>query len=207
MSQEKTTLYIGIDVSKESNYVYITNFNQSFNQSFNTHNNVPEAELIETKLLEILPTTEYSNIICVLESTRIYSAYIATYLFASKKLFQYNVLVYCINPKISRNYRASFSDMDKTNPKDSYILVDIARVGRTKTLHPFKGSQKLALQRLTRYRVHLAELLSKRKHTLLLISILKFSEFGKKESTFSSDKWGEYRLVYLGRILFSRRNY
>ncbi|MFA7105697.1 MAG: IS110 family transposase [Candidatus Izemoplasmatales bacterium] len=197
MSQELTTLYIGIDVSKESNFVYITNFNQSFNQSFNTLNNVHGAELIETKLLEILHNVEYSNIICVLESTGIYSAHIATYLSASKKLFQYNVLVYCINPKISRNYRASFSDMDKTDPKDSYILADIARVGRTKTLHPFKGSQKLALQRLTRHRVHLAELLSKEKTYALTNIYLKFSEFGKKDSKFSSDKWGNTAISIL----------
>ncbi|MBU1020294.1 MAG: IS110 family transposase, partial [Firmicutes bacterium] len=86
--------------------------------------------------------------------------------------------------------RASFSDMDKTDPKDSYILADIARVGRTNTLHPFKGSQKLALQRLTRHRVHLAELLAKEKTYALTNIYLKFSEFGKSDSKFASDKWG-----------------
>ena len=197
MSQELSTLYIGIDVSKESNYVYITNFNQSSHQSFNTPNNVRGAELIEAKLLEILPSTECSNIICVLESTGIYSAHIATYLSASEKLFRYNILVYCINPKISKNYRASFSDIDKTDPKDSYILADIARVGRTKELHPFKGSQKLALQRLTRHRVHLAKLLTKEKTYALTNIYLKFSEFGKKDYKFTADKWSNTALSVL----------
>lgn len=197
MTQELSTLYVGIDVSKESNYVYITDFNQSFHQSFNTVNNIHGAELIETKLLEILYDSDYSNITCVLESTGIYSAHIATYLSASEKLFRYNVLVYCINPKISRNYRASFSDMDKTDPKDSYILADIARVGRTKGLTPFKGSQKLALQRLTRHRVHLAELLSKEKTYVLTNIYLKFSEFGKPDAKFTSNNWSNTALSVL----------
>lgn len=197
MSQELSTLYIGIDVSKESNYVYITNFNQSFKKSFKTLNNVHGAESIESNLLEVLSSTECTDIICVLESTGIYSAHIATFLSASEKLFRYNILVYCINPKISKNYRASFSDMDKTDPKDSYILADIARVGRTKDLHPFKGSQKLALQRLTRHRVHLAQLLSREKTYALTNIYLKFSEFGKSDYKFTADKWSNTALSVL----------
>lgn len=197
MSQELSTLYVGIDVSKESNQVYITNFNQSFSSSFNAPNNAHGAELIETKLLDILTDSEYSNVICVLESTGIYSAHIATYLSASEKLFLYNILVYCINPKISKNYRASFSDMDKTDPKDAYILADIARVGRTKLLSPFKGSQKLALQRLTRHRVHLAELLAKEKTYVLTNIYLKFSEFGKNGAKFTANKWSKTALSVL----------
>jgi transposase len=197
MSQELSTLYIGIDVSKESNYTYITNFNQSFHQSFNTENNIHGAQLIESNLIEILDDLDYTDIICVLESTGIYSAHIATYLSASEKLFRYNIFVYCINPKISRNYRASFSDMDKTDPKDSYILADIARVGRTKSMTPFKGSQKLALQRLTRHRVHLAELLAKEKTYVLTNIYLKFSEFGKPGFKFTSDKWSQTAISVL----------
>jgi len=197
VSQNLNTLYIGIDVSKESNYVYITNFNQSFKKSFNTLNNIHGAEMIETKLLEILDGKEYTDIVCVLESTGIYSAHIATYLSNSFALLRYRILVYCINPKISRNYRASFSDMDKTDPKDSYILADIARVGRTKDLHPFKGSQKLALQRLTRHRVHLAELLTKEKTYALTNIYLKFSEFGKSDYTFTANKWSNTALSVL----------
>jgi transposase len=197
MSQELSTLYVGIDVSKESNYTYITNFNQSFHQSFNTKNDMHGAELIESNLLDILDAFDYTDIICVLESTGIYSAHIATYLSASEKLFSYNIFVYCINPKISRNYRASFSDMDKTDPKDSYILADIARVGRTKSMTPFKGSQKLALQRLTRHRVHLAELLAKEKTYVLTNIYLKFSEFGKPDFKFTSNKWSQTAISVL----------
>ncbi len=197
MSLELTTLYVGIDVAKQTNQVYITNFIQSFSKSFNAPNNHHGAEFIETELLEIVTDSPYTNVICVMESTGIYSAHIATYLSASFKLFPYHILVYCINPKISKNYRASFADMDKTDPKDAYILADLARVGRTTSMDPFKGSQKLALQRLTRHHVHLVDLLSKEKNYVLTNIFLKFSEFGNKDSKFTSNTWSKTAISIL----------
>jgi hypothetical protein len=77
--------------------------------------------------------------------------------------------------------------MDKTDPKDAFVLADIARVGRTDDLTPFKGSQRLALERLTRHRLHIAELLTTEKTYALNNVFLKFSEF---ESLFT-DNFGK----------------
>ncbi len=191
------SVYVGIDVSKLSNQVFITDFNQSLSKSFSAPNNNHGAELIETNILHFLENTQFTYIIAVLESTGIYSAHIATYLSASEKLFPYHIEVYCINPKISKNYRASFADMDKTDPKDAFILSDLARVGRTNSMTPFKGSQKLALQRLTRHRVHLVELLTKEKNYVLTNIFLKFSEFGNKDSKFTSNIWSKTAIAIL----------
>jgi transposase len=180
MSKELSTLYVGIDVSKMANQVIMIDFDQTVLRSFSADNNNVGAETIETAILGVLESKALERVIVVLESTGIYSAHIATYLSASKRLLPYGVHVYTINPKIARNYRASFSDMDKTDPKDAFILADIARVGRTKGLTPFRGAQKLALQRLTRHRVHLSESLSKEKTYILGNIFLKFSEYGKK---------------------------
>ena len=191
------SIYVGIDVSKLSNQVFITDFNQSLSKSFSAPNNNHGAELIETNLLKLLHDKEFTHVVVVLESTGIYSAHIATYLSASFELLPYHIEVYCINPKISRNYRSSFSDMDKTDPEDAFILADLARVGRTKSMTPFKGSQKLALQRLTRHRVHLVELLNKEKNYVLTNIFLKFSEFGNKDSKFTSDTFSKTAIAVL----------
>jgi len=191
------SVYVGIDVSKLSNQVFITDFNQSLSKAFSAPNNNHGAELIETNLLSFVKNTQFTHIIAVLESTGIYSTHIATYLSASEKLFPYHIEVYCINPKISKNYRASFADMDKTDPKDAFILSDLARVGRTTSMTPFKGSQKLALQRLTRHRVHLVELLTKEKNYVLTNIFLKFSEFGNKDSKFTSNIWSKTAIAIL----------
>jgi len=191
------SIYVGIDVSKLSNQVFITDFNQSLSKSFSAPNNNHGAELIETNLLNFIRDKEFTHVIVVLESTGIYSAHIATYLSASEKLFPFHIEVYCINPKISKNYRSSFSDMDKTDPKDAFILADLARIGRTNSMTPFKGSQKLALQRLTRHRVHLVELLNKEKNYVLTNIFLKFSEFGNKDSKFTSNTFSKTAIAIL----------
>lgn len=171
------SLFVGIDVSKESNHVYAMNLARDRLLSTHIPNTQDGAAIIESKLLELLHTYELSKTIIMLESTGVYSAHLATYLSNSKRLAVFDSKVYIINPKISKNYRKSFADMDKTDPKDAFILADIARVGRTSELTPFKGAQRLALERLTRHRLHIAELLSTEKVYALNNVFLKFSEF------------------------------
>ena len=174
------SLFVGIDVSKNSNQVYAMNFDQNKLLSFSAPNDSAGASKIEAKLIECLYKNNYEFVVIVLESTGMYSFHIATYLSSSELLANYSVLVYCINPKTSQNYRKSFSEMDKTDPKDSYILADMARVGKVKDLTPVKGPQKLALQRLTRHRKHISEQIVREKLYVLNNIFLKFSAFDRK---------------------------
>lgn len=171
------TLFVGIDVSKDSNHVYAMNLDRKKLLSSNIPNTQDGANQIEVKLLSLINEYKLSKIIIVLESTGVYSAHIATFLSSSKYLAVFDIKVFIINPKISKNYRKSFSDMDKTDPKDAFVLADIARVGRTDGLTPFRGSQRLTLERLTRHRLHIAELLSTEKVYALNNVFLKFSGF------------------------------
>lgn len=70
--------------------------------------------------------------------------------------------VYCLNPKTISNHRKSFVDMDKTDPLDAYVIADFARCGKISS-SPWRGSQFLALKRLTRHRFHLVQLMSREK--------------------------------------------
>lgn len=178
------TLFVGIDVAKLSNHVYALNLNRDQLLSVNIPNTQDGANQIETHILKLLDKHHLTKVIVILESTGVYSGHIATYLSASKFLSVFEIKVYLINPKISKNYRKSFADMDKTDPKDAYILADIARVGRTDELTPFKGGQRLALERLTRHRLHIAEKLSNEKVYALNNVFLKFSNF---ETLFSNN--------------------
>ena len=174
------SLFVGIDVSKNSNQVYAMNFDQKKLLSFSVPNDSEGASKIEAKLIECLYKNNYKKVVIVLESTGMYSFHIATCLSSSELLANYSVLVYCINPKTSQNYRKSFSEMDKTDPKDSYILADMARVGKVDKLTPVKGPQKLALQRLTRHRKHISDQIVREKLYVLNNIFLKFSAFDRK---------------------------
>ena len=58
------------------------------------------------------------------------------------------------------NDQASFNSLDKNDGIDSFVIADFARVGRI-TIKPWRGSQYLALQRLTRHRLHISECIAK----------------------------------------------
>ena len=73
------------------------------------------------------------------------------------------------------NFRKSFIAMDKTDPLDAFIIADFARVGRINS-KPWRGSQFLALQRLTRHRLHLVNCLTREKTYMASNMFLKFSE-------------------------------
>ena len=77
MSEPLTTLYVGIDVSKNSNQVCALNFESKklINSSFK--NNQEGAQELESKLVEPCIKNDLKDIIIVLESTGVYSYHIA----------------------------------------------------------------------------------------------------------------------------------
>ena len=74
---------------------------------------------------------------------------------------------------------------------DSFVIADFARVGRI-SIKPWRGAQYLALQRLTRHRLHITECIAREKTYVLNNIFLKFSEFAmlKKEDHPFSNKYG-----------------
>lgn len=170
-------LYVGIDVSKDSNQVCILNFNQDKLASFSSPNNNDGAIIIEEKIISLIKKHSLKKVIIVLESTGIYSFHISYYLSSNESLVSANTEVFVVNPKSTANYSKVLNQFQKTDPNDAYALADFARAGHTKNLKPFNGSQRLALQRLTRHRKHVVSLLVKEKEYVLTNIFLKFSDY------------------------------
>lgn len=177
-----STLFVGIDVSSSSNYFCAIDFEGNHLLDYSTTNNLPSSELAIEKIFNILQEKEFKSVILVLESTNVFSFHIANLLASNNSLFNFNSKVYVINPKTSSNFRKTYSDMDKTDPKDAFILADMARCGRINQ-QPYKASQLFALQRLTRQRFHLVQTISREKAYMMSNIYLKFSSLytSKKE--------------------------
>ena len=172
-----STLFIGIDVSSRSNVVYAMDFEQNKPLSGSFPNNQPGAEKLEDEIRKcMLAHQNLNTIVATLESTSVYSIHIANFLSSSEVLMPFSPYVYCINPKMTANYRKSFVGLSKTDPLDSFLIADFARVGRVKNCTPWRGSQFLALKRLTRHRLHLAECITREKTYMISNLYLKFSE-------------------------------
>lgn len=90
-----------------------------------------------------------------------------------------------------KQYKKSFNSLDKNDGIDSFVIADFARGGRIHT-EPWRGAQYLALQRLTRHRLHITECIAREKTYMLNNIFLKFSQFAMLDKDVHpfSDKYG-----------------
>lgn len=197
-----STLFIGIDVSLEKNHVTAMDFHEKKYFSTNFKNNIPGSDELVNAITECHEKFQYTHIIIALESTSIYSTHVATYLASNNTLKIFDTRVYILNPKTTKNYRETFVDLQKTDPGDSYLIADYARVGKIKAT-PWKGDQHIALKRLTRHRLHIVELISSEKTYYQSNLFLKFSEFARlkgKDKLFSN-KFGNTAVSIIEELL------
>ena len=170
-------MFVGIDVSSKSNAVCAIDFDQNQYISSSFRNNQLGADDLVKMILECMKThSNLNTIIVALESTSVYSVHIANFLSTSEVLMPYKPYVYCLNPKATANYRKSYIAMQKTDPLDAFLIADFARCGHTKKCVPWRGSQFLALKRLTRHRLHITECITREKTYMVSNLYLKFSE-------------------------------
>jgi transposase len=183
-----STLFVGIDVSSKTNVLCALDFQGNKLLNLEATNNQPGAKFFLDNIIDCLNSNSLKFVVIALESTSFYSTHIANFLSSSKELLFFKPLVYCLNPKTVANYRKSFVDMDKTDPLDAFVIADFARCGRI-TCSPWRGAQFLALQRLTRHRLHLVESGTREKTYMISNIYLKFSELAvldKDEKPFSN---------------------
>ncbi len=169
------TLFVGIDVSSKSNVCTAINFDSELLFTLSVSNNQVGADELKSKLIDTICKHKFKTTIIALESTSFYGVHIANFLSADKELLAFNIYVYCLNPLTIHHYKKSFIGIGKTDPIDAFVIADFARVGRIDS-DPWRGSQHLALQRLTRHRLHLVELITREKTYMLSNIFLKFSE-------------------------------
>ena len=173
-----STLFVGIDIASRIHVISALDFNQDFFIKMKPVQNTQEgAVLLESMIVDVLKENHpFKYVVIAMESTGFYGVHLANHLSASTLLAPFSVRVYCLNPKEVKNYKKSFNDIGKNDGIDSFVIADFARVGRI-SIKPWRGSQYLALQRLTRHRMHITECIAREKTYMLNNIFLKFSEY------------------------------
>ena len=173
-----STLFVGIDIASRIHVISALDFHQEYFIRMKEVPNTQEgAELLESMIVDVLKENhQFKYVVIGMESTSFYGVHLANYLSASELLAPFSVRVYCLNPKEVKNYKKSFNDIGKNDAIDSFVIADFARVGRI-AIKPWRGSQYLALQRLTRHRMHITECIAREKTYMLNNIFLKFSEY------------------------------
>ena len=192
-------LFIGVDVALKGNQFCVMNFDQHIYFNLKFPNNPEGNDMVINKIKDIEDKFFFEKVIIVMESTGMYSFHPACYFSSNEYLNNFHTEVYQINACDFDKYKKSFHDLEKEDGIDAYVLADFARVGRTKGLYPFKGSQDIALQRLTRQRYHICKELVREKTYILTNLYLSFSgliSLNKNEMPFS-DLFGATSSAFL----------
>jgi len=171
-------LFVGLDVHSQTNRVCLMDqAGEPWGRRFSVANNRPGSQLLIVRLLEALRQGAFDSLRLAVEATNWYWLPLFQTLQQDPQLSQWPVALFTFNPRLIARYKETFSDQDKTDDSDAFLIADRLRMGRDLPA-PFQlEAQYLALRFLTRYRFHLVKDLVREKNHCLSILYLKASEY------------------------------
>lgn len=148
-------------------------------------NNMPGAQTLLNNIIEAADSIDAKKIKIGMEATSVYNFHLANFLSDNDKLKLFDSEVFVINPKLIKNFKKAYTEQSKTDPTCAFAIADFVRFGRLPK--PYSDSIKYQpLQRLTRFRLHLIETLTREKQFFLNHLFLKLSAY-KQINTFSNN--------------------
>lgn len=169
------SLFVGIDVSSSDFKVRI--LDERGNEpvkKLRVLNDKPGCEQVARYLTEACAKEKEDRLVIGLEATSVYSWPLQMFLAEDHCLAPLQPQIYSFNPKVVANFKKAYVDLPKNDWIDAWVIAERLRFGRLP-----EGSQVdfryLPLQRLTRFRCHLIEMISREKNYFLTNLFLKFS--------------------------------
>ncbi|MGV3489463.1 MAG: IS110 family transposase, partial [Tuberibacillus sp.] len=173
-------LFVGIDVSSKNLEACLMDAAGETLATRTVTNNFPGACELKDVILQHAETGDTIQI--AMEATSVYSWHPAMFFHEDPELKQRQAKVFTLNPKLVRNFKKAYAEMDKTDPKDAWVIADRLRFGRLPK-SVIQSEQYLALQRLTRMRYHLVHSLTREQQVFLNHLFFKFSAFNLEVDT------------------------
>jgi transposase len=139
------------------------------------------AEALIARLAELIARERIDRLQIGMEATSLYWWHLARALKDAPALAAAQPRVYVLNPKLTHDFRKNYGALPKTDRADAFVIAERVRFGRHLP-PPFDVDLRYApLQRLTRFRVHLAQTLAREKGYFLTFLFLRFSGFCQAE--------------------------
>lgn len=172
-------LFVGLDVSSFDMKVCMVDDEGGKLKSFTVSNDLPGATQLRDCILECTEDQEVHVLKIGLESTSVYSFHPSMFLHHDESLKALGAKVFVMNPKQISNFKKSYSDMDKTDEIDAFVIADYLRFGRN-SMSVVKEEQYIALQQLTRSRYQLIHQVTKEKQHFLQHLSFKCNTFSQE---------------------------
>ena len=177
----QSPMYAGFDMSeKHAELGLIGKTGELILEGKRFSNNLSGARAIETDLAQQAKAYSADALLIATEATSFFDWHLLEFLAQSTLLAPYCPQIYRLNPKWVKRYKEIDSETDKTDTIDAIAIADRVRVRVPK--HRFNANMDyLPLQRLTRFRAHLARQIADEKNYFLAHLFLKFSAFSAVE--------------------------
>ncbi len=177
--------YVGIDISQDEAVVcFLLADGKEPVPRWGVPNSQPGADALVTKLVGLAQAHGVTELRLAMEATGLYWWHLAGVLKDAAALAPYRPQVYALNPKLVADFRRHYGALPKTDRADAFVIAERLRFGR-QLPPPFQVDARYApLQRLTRFRMHLAQTLAREKSyfrvpTCGRFLFLKFSGFSQ----------------------------
>jgi transposase len=173
--------YLGLDVSQaEVTACLLLPDGREAVRRWTVPNSQPGAEALATRVALLAAEQQLAGVAIGMEATNLYWWHLAFVLRESALLAGLWHEVYVLNPTLVAGLKRAYPAGGKTDCRDAFFIAERLRVGRLPA--PFQVDVLYApLQRLTRFRAHLAQSLAREKNYFLSFLWLKFSAFGQEE--------------------------
>ncbi len=182
-------LFCGCDVSLQNNTVWLMLDDGSQPvKLFNADNNQLGAEILVERIYNIAKEHCVSDILIGTEATSMYDWHLLEYLAESKLAPEFNLKLYRFNAKWIKNFKKSLAPRGKTDPIDSFAIAERLRMGRLPKEY-VPDTKYQPLRKLTRFRFHLQQQITREKNFFLANLFLKASSYSRVSpfgSTFSA---------------------
>jgi len=168
-------LFVGIDISmKDFKVQFMNDSGETVAKRRRLLNDNPGTESLVLCILEICQANDFNRVVIGLESTSVYSWHLQMALAGDNRLAAFECQVYPFNAKVVANFKKAYVDLPKDDWTDAWVIADRLRFGRLPECCQV-DFRYLPLQRLTRFRYHLTQTITREKNYFLTNLFLKFN--------------------------------
>jgi len=187
-------LFVGIDISKNDNAVYIMKPDGTKHSSFLVSNSPGGTRTLSQRTVAALKELNLTSVKIGMEATSVYGDNMVYQLREDGELGVFDRSVYVLNPRQVKAQKDTFNDLPKNDPIDAFVVAEVLRIGRVG--RPDNSDPRFdSLQILTRGRYHAVHSLVREKQSFTNHLFLKFS--GLQQAAPFSDTFGAASLAFI----------
>jgi hypothetical protein len=171
-------LFVGVDPHRKTNVAsFLDREGHEIAPPCRFDNNRPGTTRLVQTLVQQLHTGGFDSLRLATEATSWYWWHFLQTLATEPLLKPWPLALYAFNPRLTANYKKTFSDLDHADPIDAFVVADRLRIGRDLPA-PFQLDERyFGLRLLTRYRYHLVHTMAREKAYCLATVYLKASAY------------------------------